>query len=312
MSIWLYGFAGGSFFLGIIGWYLWYDFYMKTKDLSAPFLKVARSKGKKILLLVDTGTGSYKLVDAEREALGYSTKEFGNFEAYEEGIKPFGSGIKKVPLGLAHAELEVVATPGAAIWVQSHGKQLTQDTLDSMPDIVQYLYCDNKIEEDKICGWIGPLMAQDGDRPSKVKDLWKKIVDASRNEKNVILPKPEEMPEEPTCPQCKAELKEVKTDRTYSTIPNQVVYSLSKVRDWVEEVVSPLNMELAIEATKLATMKKAKTNMDEYMKILMVLGPLALFGALAYVMIQSQSGGAGEPGMMQSMGQTLKSGASGG
>lgn len=319
MSIWLYVYGAGMTMAAGMGWYMYLDYWSKTKDISSPYLKVARSKGKKILLLVDSGAGSYVMVEAEKEALGYTTKEFGNFEAYEEGIKPFGSGIKKVPLGLAHAELEVLVTPAAAIWINKHGDQVTQEMIDSMPDSVQYLYCDHitnaEEKDDKgnitnpgtVCGWVGPLIPLElKDKPSSVKELWEKF-----KEKKKDIPEPKEVPKEiPLCPKCNTKLKKVMSDRTYSTIPNQVIYGLSKVRAWVDEVVSPLTMEMAIESTKLNTLKKAKNKNDELMKLVLVLGPTLFFGALAYVVIMQQGGGGGgEPGMMENMGQALKSGA---
>lgn len=282
-----------GYFIAACVMFFFFNYWSQARAIIGPYMRVKASKGKKILLMIDTGTGKYHLVDAEREALGYTAKDYGNFEAYEEGIKPFGP--QSVPMGLAHAELEVMIPPATAVWLQTHGHEVSRENIDMLPDAFQYLFCKNQIKdngEEKTCGWMGPLMPMDNGRPSKVKELWITIMDATRNEKNLYLPKPLPETEEPTCPECKSELTTVKTDRSFSQIPNQpIIYNLSKVRDWVDEVASPLNMDMAIEMTRINTMKKMSDAFTKLLPYLVILVPVII--SLAILWSVANQGGMG-------------------
>ena len=66
MGIIIYSVLG---LFGVVGWFMYINYFMRVKHIAAPYMQVKRSKGKKILLLVDTGTDSFEMVAAEKEAL---------------------------------------------------------------------------------------------------------------------------------------------------------------------------------------------------------------------------------------------------
>jgi hypothetical protein len=280
--------------ISIMGWIfflftflIFLTYFQNTRVVAKPYLEAKKSKGKKSLLLLDDGKGHYRLKVGKREALSLATDHWGAYEASDKAMKDFYG----TSLGVGHCELEVLIPPEIGAFVRAHGGELTRDAVDSLPEEFSYFYCDKKIKnngKEEICGWVSEAVPND---EKSVKGLFARL---KKMESDRWKTKEEkDKTENPVCPKCGGNPLKIETKRTIYDIPNKTFIDLGVVKDWVDEVASPLNSDMRVQLA----MSRAREKYQDRFVVALQWMTILMIGLLAVGVFYKLVTGGGVPGM---------------